>query len=79
MSDLCRLYPTQKLAILNGKRSEAESTRAREGAVTNRSPASFLPPPLTSAKKRLIKRVNKIEAMYETARVSVKVKRYACC
>lgn len=39
----------------------------------------FSPPPLTSAKKRLIKRVNKIEAMYETARVSVKVKRYACC
>lgn len=27
MSDLCRLYPTQKLAILNGKRGEAESTR----------------------------------------------------
>lgn len=78
MSDLCRLYPTQKLAILNGKRSEAESTC--EGRSGNyRSPASFLPPPLTSAKKRLIKRVNKIEAMYETARVSVKVKRYACC
>lgn len=27
MSDLYRLYPTQKLAILNGKRGEAESTR----------------------------------------------------
>jgi len=52
--------------------------RARERAVTNRSRVSFLTPhpPL---KKRRVKRVNKIEAMYESAGVRAKVKRYACC